>query len=327
MPKTVDLRTEIPGPKSRAILERKERVVAEAKTLLAPFVIDRGHGCVVTDVDGNTFLDWSGGIGCLNVGHTNAAVSEALHAQIDRFLHTDFTIVPYESYVQLAERLTAVTPISGAKKAAFFNSGAEAVENSVKVAKLATGRHSVIAFEGAFHGRTLMAMSLTSKQHPYKVGMGPFAPEVYRAPYPNPYRWPGDDPAGEALAALRRMLVTHVAPESVAAIVFEPVQGEGGFVVPPVEWVQGLREIASEHGIVLVCDEVQAGYGRTGKFFAVEHFGIEPDLITIAKSIAAGVPISGVFGRAELLDAAPDSSIRGPYVRSPLGRVAGLAVL
>jgi 4-aminobutyrate aminotransferase / (S)-3-amino-2-methylpropionate transaminase / 5-aminovalerate transaminase len=327
MPRTVDLRTEIPGPKSRGIVARKERVVADAKSLLTPIVLDHAHGCVVTDVDGNTLLDWSGGIGCLNVGHTNAAVTAALHEQIDRFLHTDFTIVPYESYVELAERLLAVTPIAGPKKAAFFNSGAEAVENAVKIARHATGRPAVIAFDRAFHGRTLMAMSLTSKQHPYKAGMGPFAPEVYRAPDPYPCRWEGDDPAGEALDALRRMLVTHVAPESVAAIVFEPVQGEGGFVVPPAEWVQGLRDIASEHGIVLICDEVQSGYGRTGKLFAVEHFGIEPDLITIAKSMAAGVPISGVFGRAELMDAAPDSSIGGTFVGSPLGCVAGIAVL
>jgi 4-aminobutyrate aminotransferase / (S)-3-amino-2-methylpropionate transaminase / 5-aminovalerate transaminase len=327
MARTVDLRTELPGPKSREILARKERVVAEAKSLLAPFVIDHGHGCVVTDVDGNTFLDWSGGIGCLNVGHTNAAVSEALHQQIDRFLHTDFTVVPYEAYVELAERLVAVTPIAGAKKAAFFNSGAEAVENAVKIARHATGRSAVIAFEGAFHGRTLMAMSLTSKQHPYKAGMGPFAPEVYRAPFPNPYRWEGDDPAGEALAALRRMLVTHVAAEDVAAIVFEPVQGEGGFVVPPAEWVRGLRELADEYGIVLVADEVQSGFGRTGKLFAIEHFGVEPDLITIAKSLGAGVPISGVLGRAEIMDAAPDSSIGGTFVGSPLGCVAGVAVL
>jgi 4-aminobutyrate aminotransferase / (S)-3-amino-2-methylpropionate transaminase / 5-aminovalerate transaminase len=327
MPKTVDLRTEIPGPKSRAILERKERVVAEAKSILAPFVIDHGHGCVITDVDGNTFLDWSGGIGCLNVGHTNDAVSAALHGQIDRFLHTDFTVVPYAEYVELAERLVAVSPIAGPNKAAFFNSGAEAVENAVKIARHATGRPAVIAFEGAFHGRTLMAMTLTSKQHPYKAGMGPFAPEVYRAPFPNPYRWEGDDPAGEALAALRRMLVTHVAAEDVAAIVFEPVQGEGGFVVPPAEWVRGLRELCSEYGIVMVCDEVQSGYGRTGKMFAIEHFGVEPDLITIAKSMAAGVPMSGVFGRAEIMDAAPDSSIGGTYVGSPLGCAAGIAVL
>jgi 4-aminobutyrate aminotransferase/(S)-3-amino-2-methylpropionate transaminase len=325
--KTVDLRTEVPGPKSRAILERKTRVVANFKDVHMPVVIDRGHGCTVTDVDGNTFLDWSGGIGCLNVGHTNAAVSAALHAQVDRFLHTDFTIVPYEAYVSLAERLLARTPISGPTKAAFFNSGAEAVENAVKVAKLATGREAVIAFDNAFHGRTLMAMSLTSKPHPYKAGMGPFAPEVYRAPYPYPYRWQGDDPAGEALADLRRMLITHVPPENVAAIIFEPVQGEGGFVVPPVEFVQGLRDLASEHGIVLIADEVQTGFGRTGKLFAVEHFGIEPDLITVAKSIAAGVPMSGVLGRAELMDAPHDSAIGGTYVGSPLGCVAGMAVL
>jgi 4-aminobutyrate aminotransferase/(S)-3-amino-2-methylpropionate transaminase len=327
MSKTVDLRTEIPGPKSRAIIARKERVVADAKSLLAPFVIDHGHGCVVTDVDGNTFLDWSGGIGCLNVGHTNSAVSKALHRQVDRFLHTDFTVLPYEPYVELAERVVALSPISGPNKVAFFNSGAEAVENAVKIARHATGRPAVIAFEGAFHGRTLMAMTLTSKQHPYKAGMGPFAPEVYRAPFPNPYRWEGDDPAGEALAALRRMLVTHVAAEDVAAIIFEPVQGEGGFVVPPAEWVRGLRELADEHGIILIADEVQSGYGRTGKMFAIEHFGVEPDLITIAKSMGAGVPISGVLGRAEVMDAAPDSSIGGTFVGSPLGCAAGLAVL
>jgi 4-aminobutyrate aminotransferase / (S)-3-amino-2-methylpropionate transaminase / 5-aminovalerate transaminase len=327
MGRTVELRTEIPGPRSREIVARKERVVAVAKSLVAPIVIDRGSGCTVTDVDGNTFLDWSGGIGCLNVGHTNPRVSAALHAQVDRFLHTDFTIVPYESYIELAERLVERTPISGPKKAVFFNSGAEAVENAVKIARQATGRQAVIAFDGAFHGRTLMAMSLTSKQHPYKAGMGPFAPEVYRAPFPNPYRWPGSDPAREALDALRRMLTTHVAAENVAAIVFEPVQGEGGFVVPPAAWVTGLRELTSELGIVLVADEVQSGFGRTGKLFAIEHFGVEPDLVVVAKSIAAGVPMSGVLGRAEIVDAAPDSSIGGTFVGSPLGCVAGLAVL
>ena len=274
----------------------------DAKSIYLPIVIDRAHGIVVHDIDGNTFLDWTGGIGCLNVGHTNEAVSAALHAQVDRFLHTDFTMVPYESYVELAERLLAVTPISGPKKAAFFNSGAEAVENAVKLAKLATGRSAVITFERAFHGRTLMAMSLTSKQHPYKAGMGPFAPEIYRAPYPYPYRGDAIDATEAALDELREMFTTHVAPENVAAIIFEPVQGEGGFIVPPAEWVQGLREIADEHGIVLIADEVQSGYGRTGRMFAIEHFGVEPDIITVAKSIAAGVPISGVLGRAEIVD-------------------------
>ena len=327
MGKTIALRTELPGPKSKQILERKQRVIADAKSIYLPIVIDHAHGIAITDVDGNTFLDWTGGIGCLNVGHTNAAVSAALHAQIDRFLHTDFTMVPYESYVELAEKLLARTPISGAKKAAFFNSGAEAVENAVKLAKLATGRSAVITFDRAFHGRTLMAMTLTSKQHPYKAGMGPFAGEVYRAPYPYPYRDAADDPSQVALDALREMFTTHVAAESVAAIIFEPVQGEGGFVVPPVEWVRGLRQIADEHGIVLIADEVQTGFGRTGKLFGIEHFGVEPDLITVAKSIAAGVPISGVLGRAEVVDAAGDSTIGGTFVGSPLGCVAGIAVL
>ncbi|MDX6534272.1 MAG: 4-aminobutyrate aminotransferase / (S)-3-amino-2-methylpropionate transaminase / 5-aminovalerate, partial [Gaiellales bacterium] len=327
MGKTIDLRTEVPGPRSRGILARKTKVIAAAKSIYLPVVIDHAHGVAVTDVDGNTFLDWTGGIGCLNVGHTNPAVSEALHRQIDRFLHTDFTMVPYESYVELAERLLEVTPISGPKKAAFFNSGAEAVENAVKLAKLATGRSAVIAFERAFHGRTLMAMSLTSKQRPYKAGMGPFAPEVYRAPYPYPYRDEADDPAGEALEALRQMFYTHVDAENVAAIIFEPVQGEGGFVVPPAAWVRGLREICDEHGIVLIADEVQSGFGRTGKMFGIEHFGVEPDLITVAKSMAAGVPISGVLGRAAIVDRAGDSTIGGTFVGSPLGCVAGVAVL
>ncbi len=327
MAPTIDLRTELPGPRSTEILARKQRVIADAKSIYLPIVIDHAHGVAVTDVDGNTFLDWTGGIGCLNVGHTNEAVSAALHAQVDRFLHTDFTMVPYESYIELAERLLAKTPIAGPKKAAFFNSGAEAVENAIKIAKLATGRPAVICFDRAFHGRTLMAMSLTSKQHPYKAGLGPFAPEVYRAPYPFPYRDESADPAAAALAALRGMFSTHVAAEQVAAIIFEPVQGEGGFVVPPAEWVRGLREIADAHGIVLIADEVQSGYGRTGKMFGIEHFGVEPDLITVAKSIAAGVPISGVIGRAAVMDAAGDSTIGGTYVGSPLGCVAGIAVL
>src|SRR5947209_248176 len=327
MGRTIDLRTEVPGPTSRDILARKERVIADAKSIYLPIVIDHAHGVAVTDVDGNTFLDWTGGIGCLNVGHTNEAVSAALHAQVDRFLHTDFTMVPYESYIELAERLLARTPIAGLKKAAFFNSGAEAVENAIKIAKLATGRPAVICFDRAFHGRTHMAMTLTSKQHPYKAGLGPFVPEVYRAPYPYPYRDESADPAATALDVLRGMFTTHVAPESVAAIIFEPVQGEGGFVVPPAEWVRGLREVADEHGIVLIADEVQSGMGRTGKMFAIEHFGVEPDLIAVAKSIAAGVPISGVLGRAEIVDAAGDSTIGGTYVGSPLGCVAGIAVL
>ena len=327
MARTIELVTELPGPKSREVLRRKEQVIVDAKSIYLPIVIDRAHGIVVHDIDGNTFLDWTGGIGCLNVGHTNEAVSAALHAQVDRFLHTDFTMVPYESYVELAERLLAVTPISGPKKAAFFNSGAEAVENAVKLAKLATGRSAVITFERAFHGRTLMAMSLTSKQHPYKAGMGPFAPEVYRAPYPYAYRGDAMDVTEAALDELREMFTTHVAPENVAAIIFEPVQGESGFIVPSQEFVEGVREICDANGIVMVADEVQTGFCRTGKVFAMEHFGVEPDLMTIAKSIAAGIPLSGVVGRAHIMDAPGDSAVGGTYVGNPVAIAAAHAVL
>ena len=322
--RTIALRTEIPGPRSREILERKARVVAAPISVYLPIVVDEARGAVVRDVDGNSFLDFTGGVGCLNVGHSSPGVVAAAAEQLARFTHTDFTILPYESYVALAERLVELAPISGQVRAAFFNSGAEAVENAVKVARLATGRPAVIAFDGGFHGRTLMAMTLTSKSRPYKAGMGPFAPEVYRVPYANPYRGPD---AVEALAELERALTLRVDAESVAAIVFEPVQGEGGFVVPPADFVRGLRAICDRHGIVLVADEVQTGFCRTGPVFAMEHFGVEPDLMTVAKSIGGGFPLSGVLGRAELMDAPPDNAIGGTFPGNPVACAAGLAVL
>ena len=325
---SIEIRTEIPGPRSRAWIERKERVVANAKGLWVPVFVERAEGALVTDVDGNTFIDFAGGIGCLAVGHSNAAVTAAVQEQLARFLHTDFTIMPYDSYVELAERLCARLPISGPTKAAFFNSGAEAVENAVKIAKAATGRPAVIAYEGAFHGRTHMAMSLTSKQHPYKAGFGPFAPEVYRVAYPYAYRWPGGGDAAEgALDDLRLAFTTRIAPESVAAIVIEPIQGEGGFVPAPAAYLKGLRELCDEHGIVLIADEVQTGFGRTGSLFAIEQSGVEPDLVCVAKSVAAGLPLSGVLGRAEIMDAPGDSAIGGTYVGNPVACVAALAVL
>ena len=328
MDKSISIVTEIPGPRSREWISRKEAVVADAKSLWIPVFVQEASGATLTDVDGNTFIDFAGGIGCLAVGHSNPAVSERVRAQVDRFLHTDFTILPYDSYVELAERLTERTPISGPKKAAFFNSGAEAVENAVKIAKVATGRPAVIAYEGAFHGRTHMAMSLTSKQRPYKFGFGPFAPEVYRVAFPYAYRWPSSgDPVAEALDDLRRALVTRIAPESVAAIIIEPVQGEGGFVPAPAAYLRGLREICDEHGIVLIADEVQTGFGRTGTLFAIEQSGVEPDLIAVAKSIAGGLPLSGVLGRAALMDAPADSTIGGTYVGNPVACQAALAVL
>lgn len=321
--KAIDLRTEIPGPRSREIIERKERVIADPLSLTFPIVIERGEGATLTDVDGNTFIDFTGGVGCLNVGHSHPRVVEAAQEQLERFSHTDFTIVPYEVYVRLAERLCELAPIENAK-AAFFNAGTEAVENAIKFARSHTGRPAVIGFEGGFHGRTLLSLSLTSKTHPYKAGLGPFAPEVYRVPYPNEYRGPSPE---EALAALERALVTQVAAETVAAIVIEPVQGEGGFLVAPKAFMEGVRRLCDEHGIVMVVDEVQTGFGRTGKLFAIEHYGLEPDLITLAKSIAMGLPLSGVVGKAAIMDAPSDSAIGGTYVGNPVAQAAALAVL
>jgi 4-aminobutyrate aminotransferase/(S)-3-amino-2-methylpropionate transaminase len=324
MTRTIELKTAIPGPRSSEILARKERVVADPLSVFLPVVIEEGHGVTLTDVDGNTFIDFTGGVGCLNVGHSHPRVVEAAQEQLNKFSHTDFTIVPYEVYVTLAERLIAASPFHSPAKAAFFNAGTEAVENAIKFARVFTGRPAVIGFEGGFHGRTLLSLSLTSKTHPYKAGLGPFAPEVYRVPFPNQYRGPS---AEEALAALERALVTQVAAETVAAIVIEPVQGEGGFVVAPQAFLDGVRRLCDKHGIVMVVDEVQTGFGRTGKLFAIEHYGIEPDLITVAKSIAAGLPLSGVIGKAEIMDAPGDSAIGGTYVGNPVAQAAALAVL
>ena len=312
--RTIEIKTGLPGPRSAEILARKERVIAEPLSIYLPLVIAEARGATLTDVDGNTFVDFAGGVGCMNVGHSHPRVVEALREQAELFTHTDFTIVPYENYVGLAERLLELAPISGETRAAFFNAGTEAIENSIKFARAYTKRQAVIAFEGAFHGRTLLALSLTSKTHPYKAGLGPFAPETYRVPF--------DD-----LDALRYAFNTRVAAEDVAAIVVEPVQGEGGFVVPSGEFMHGLRTLCDEHGIVLVVDEVQTGFCRTGRTFAIEHFGVEPDLMAVAKSIAAGLPLSGVLGRAEIMDAPGDSAIGGTYVGNPVAIAAAHAVL
>ena len=322
--RTIELRTAIPGPRSKAILDRKDKVIADPLSITIPVVIQEGRGSTLTDVDGNTFIDFTGGVGCLNVGHSHPKLVEAAQEQLTRFAHTDFTIVPYEVYVTLAERLIAVSPFTGPAKAAFFNAGTEAVENAVKFARSYTKRPAVIVFEGAFHGRTLLSMTMTSKTHPYKAGLGPFAPEVYRVPFAQDYRGPD---TRTALAALERALITQVAAEQVAAIVIEPVQGEGGFVVAPRDFMSGIRRLCDEHGIVMVVDEVQTGFGRTGRMFAIEHYGIEPDLMTVAKSIAGGLPLSGVIGKAEIMDAPPDSAIGGTYVGNPVAQAAALAVL
>jgi 4-aminobutyrate aminotransferase/(S)-3-amino-2-methylpropionate transaminase len=322
--RTIQLRTEIPGPRSREIVERASRAVARPLALTFPIVADSARGVTITDVDGNTFIDFTGGVGTLNVGHSHPDVVAAAQEQLDHFSHTDFTIVPYEVYVTLAERLAAHVPISGPVKAAFFNAGTEAVENAVKFARLATKRSAVICFEGGFHGRTYLSLSLTSKMQPYKEGLGPFSPEIYRLPFPYEYR---GVTAADALAALDRAFIEQVAPDSVAAIVVEPVQGEGGFVVAPPEFMAGLRAACDKHGIVLIADEVQTGFGRTGRFFACEHYGVEPDLVCVAKSIAMGLPLSGVLGRAEIMDAGSPGSVGGTYVGNPVAIAAALAVL
>jgi 4-aminobutyrate aminotransferase / (S)-3-amino-2-methylpropionate transaminase / 5-aminovalerate transaminase len=322
--RAIELRTEIPGPRSREIIERKERVVADPLGLYLPIMIAEGRGATVTDVDGNSFVDFTGGVGCLNVGHAHPRVVAAVQEQAARFLHTDFTIVPYEIYVDYAERLTALAPFAGPSKAAFFNAGTEAVENAVKFARGYTRRPAVIGFEGGFHGRTLLSLTLTSKTHPYKAGLGPFAPEVYRVPFPDEYR---GITGRDALDAIERALSTQVAAETVAAIVVEPVQGEGGFIPAPQEFMEGLRAICDREGILLVVDEVQTGFGRTGRMFAIEHYGVEPDLMTVAKSIAGGLPLSGVVGKAEIMDSLWDNAVGGTYVGNPVTLAAACAVL
>jgi 4-aminobutyrate aminotransferase/(S)-3-amino-2-methylpropionate transaminase len=322
--KVIEIRTEIPGPRSRALAARESDAVARPLLVHLPIFAAEARNATIVDVDGNAFVDFAGGIGVMNVGHGHPRVLEAIVQQAERFVHTDYTLVPYGGYVELADRLGALVPLGGPTRAAFFNSGAEAVENAVKIARLATGRPAVIAFEGGFHGRTLMAMTMTSKVHPYKTGLGPFAPEVYRAPFPDAYRGPS---ATDALARLETMLHTHVPPTHVAAIVFEPQLGEGGFVPADPAFVRGLREICDRHGIVLVADEVQTGFGRTGRMFAMEHFDVEADLLVLAKSIAAGLPLSGVIGRAELMDAPHAGAIGGTYIGNPVALAAALAVL
>jgi 4-aminobutyrate aminotransferase/(S)-3-amino-2-methylpropionate transaminase len=312
--RTIELKTEIPGPRSREILERLRKSVAAPLSITFPIAAAEARGATLTDVDGNTFVDFAGGVGCLNVGHAHPHVVQAAQEQLERFSHTDFTVVPYEVYATLSERLLARAPLGGPAKAAFFNAGTEAVENAVKFARAHTGRSAVIGFEGAFHGRTYLSLALTSKTRPYKEGLGPFAPEVYRVPFND-------------VEAIRGAFRTQVAAEDVAAIVFEPVQGEGGFIPATQEFIEGVRAICDEHGIVMVCDEVQSGFARTGRFFAIEHFGVTPDLITVAKSIAMGIPLSGVLGKAAIMDAPQEGGVGGTYVGNPVAQAAALAVL
>ena len=324
---TIDLKTGIPGPMSRAVIDRGGSVIADALTIHAPVVIDRGRGAAVTDIDGNTLLDFSGGLGCHIVGYSHPKVVDAVQDAVARFSHTDFSVIPYESYVELAERLVRI--LGGGDRRVFLaNSGAEAVENAVKIARVATGRPAILCFEGGFHGRTLLAMSLTSRHAPYKTGFGPFAPEIYRLPYPYPYRSAHPEDAGRlALEAIDRAFTTVVDPQTVAAAIVEPIQGEGGFVVPTPDFLSGLQDLLRRHGILVIADEIQTGCGRTGTFLASEQLGLEPDLVTLAKSLASGYPLSAVVGRAEVMNAPGDSTIGGTYVGNPVACAAANAVL
>lgn len=319
------------SPKTKKLSELRTRVVPQGPFNVTPYFAERAEGAVVYDVDGKELIDFAGGIGVMNVGHSHPRVVEAIKDQAEKYTHTCFHIVMYEPYMKLAEKLCALTPGSFPKMAMFANSGAEAVENAVKIARYYTKRPSVIAFETGFHGRTLLTMTLTSKVKPYKFGFGPFAPEVYRAPYAYCYRCPFglNYPICDVACAdyLKDFFISHVAAENTAAIIVEPITGEGGFITPPPEYFPKLNKICRDNGIVFIADEVQTGMGRTGKMFAMEHWGVEPDLVTTAKSLAAGMPLSAVVGRKEMMDEPHVGGLGGTYGGNPVCCRAALAVL
>lgn len=321
----------LPGLKGAKLLERRDKFIARGVSNGVPTFLKDAKGAILTDVDGNQFIDFAGTIGTMNVGHCHPKVVAALRDQIEHYIHPSFNVMMYEPYVELAEKLTAIAPGDHEKKVILQNSGAEAVENAVKIAKKYTKRSGIISFTRGFHGRTLMTMSMTSKVKPYKYEFGPFASEVYKAPYPYFYRKPGslsdEEYENYIIEEFKNFFKNDVAPESVAAVVMEPIQGEGGFIVPSKRFVQAVYQFCREHHILFVSDEIQTGFARTGRYFAIEHFDVVPDLITISKSLAAGVPLSGVIGRKEIMDAAEPGELGGTYSGSPLGCAAALAVL
>src|SRR5437016_1422445 len=320
---------DIPGVKSRELLARRQQFVARGVASTMNVFAAKADGAIIEDVDGNRYIDFAGGIGAMNIGHARPEVTRAIAEQAAKFTHTCFSVMMYEPYVALAERIVNIAPGNFAKKALFFNSGAEAVENAVKIARYATGRPAIITFDNAFHGRTLMTMTMTSKVKPYKHLFGPYAPEVYHAPFPYSYRMNMSPQAASeyCIQELERMFVGDVAPDQVAAVVIEPVQGEGGFMVAPPGFLKALKQVCERYGILFVADEIQSGFCRTGRMFAVEHEGIEPDLLIMAKSMGAGMPISGVVGRAEIMDAPAPGTLGGTYSGNPVACAAALAVL
>lgn len=327
----IRLETGIPGAKSRALLERREGAVPRGVPLSAPIAIVSGENAVVTDADGNRLIDFAGGIGTLNTGHRHPAVVAAAKAQLDRLIHTSFQVAAYEPYIDAAERLNALTPGEFPKKTMFVNSGAEAVENAVKIARIHTGRPAIVCFEHAFHGRTLLGLTLTSKVMPYKKGFGPFAPEVYRLPYPYCYRCDEPRPEGGCCRASRgrfeALVASHVDPEAIAAVIIELQLGEGGFVPAPRAFVDMLAAFCRDHGIVLIDDEIQTGFGRTGRMFAAEHYGLAPDLLITAKSLAGGLPLGAVTGRAKIMDASHVGGLGGTFAGNPVALAGAVAVL
>lgn len=329
--KFANVKTNLPGNKAEQLLERRNRIVPRGVSNGIQTFVQSADGAIVHDVDGNSFIDFAGAIGTINVGHCHPKVKQALHEQVDQYIHTGFNVVMYEPYIELAEKLAAIAPGDHEKQVILLNSGAEAVENAVKIARKYTKRPGIISFTRGFHGRTLMTMTMTSKVKPYKFEFGPFAPEVYKAPYPYTYRRPAGLSEAEyeesIIQQFRELFINEVAPETIAAVVMEPVQGEGGFIVPSKRFVQAVYEECQKHGILFVSDEIQAGFGRTGRYFGIEHFEVVPDLITVSKSMGAGVPISGVIGRKEIMNAAAPGELGGTYSGSPLGCAAALAVL
>ncbi|TMD77325.1 MAG: aspartate aminotransferase family protein, partial [Chloroflexi bacterium] len=306
------------------LAELRAKYVPRGISSAHPVTVDRAQGSEIWDISGKRYIDFAGGIGVMNVGHAHPRVMKAVREQLDRATHTSFQVVHYESYLRLAERLCEVAPIDGPKKAIFFSTGAEAIENAVKIARAATGRPAVISFRGGFHGRTLLALSLTGSVQPYKQDFGPYATEIYQTPFPYAYRgWTTE----AAMADLENLLESEVSPKRVAAIVIEPVLGEGGFVPAPLDFMRSLRELCDRHGMLLIVDEIQTGFGRTGKFFAIEHSGVQADLITVAKSLAAGFPLSAVVGKAQVMDAPDPGGLGGTYGGNPVACAAGLAVM
>ncbi len=332
MAQNIILKTKIPGPKSVALMKRKMSAISDGMPLAIPLFAASAKGALVTDVDGNTFIDFSGGVSATNSGHCNSKIISAVKKQADRFLHTCFSIVGYKSYIEVCERLNKITPGRFKKKSLLFNAGAEAVENAVKIARKYTKRQAVVSFEEGFHGRTLMTLSLTGKVKPYKFGFGPFAPETYKLHYPYVYRRPLQMDEEEYVDYLLEY-IDHdffkgvVAPENIACVVMEPVTGEGGFIVPPKRYVQELYKRCKEEGIIFIADEIQTGFGRTGKLFATEHFDIEPDLLTTAKSLSNGMPLSGVTGKAEIMDSVQEGGMGGTFSGNPLSCEAAKAAI